>query len=312
MSFTRQVKEEIINISITKAERIACLSAFFRTNAKIDENSITLLTESTKIASWIVNSISDLYNSTAIVKNVKSSVFNKKDIYMILINEKINLILVDLSVTNDECNLLDVPAEYIISDLEEKKAYIRGVFLSKGSINDPKTAQYHLEFLFDNKFESVLVQRLLNDFNLDSKLLLRDKKYMVYIKDSEKISDFLKVIGASKAVMYYEDIRVFKEQKNITNRLNNCEQANTDKIVEASLNQIGQIKYIDEVVGIDVLDDKLKEACIYRNKYPDASLLELSNIISIETNNNITKSGLNHRFRKIKEIYEDLKSKGNK
>ena len=312
MSFTRQVKEEIININITKAERIACLSAFFRTNAKIDENSITLLTESKKIAGWIVNSISDLYNSTAIVKSVKSSVFNKKDIYMILINEKINLILVDLSVTNDECNLLDVPAEYIISDLEEKKAYIRGVFLSKGSINDPKTAQYHLEFLFDNKFESVLVQRLLNDFNLDSKLLLRDKKYMVYIKDSEKISDFLKVIGASKAVMYYEDIRVFKEQKNITNRLNNCEQANTDKIVEASLNQIGQIKYIDEVVGIDVLDDKLKEACIYRNKYPDASLLELSNIISIETNNNITKSGLNHRFRKIKEIYEDLKSKGNK
>lgn len=309
MSFTRQVKEEIIEIKVTKAERIACLSAFFRTNAKIEKESITLLSESEGIANWIATSIGDLYNVFPSIQAVKSNVFNKKDIYMIIIKNKVNFILNDLSVIDSNSKLLDVPQEYIISDLEEEKAYIRGIFLSKGSINDPKTAQYHLELLFDNKYESVLVQRLLNDFNLDSKLLLRDKKYMVYIKDSEKISDFLKIIGANKAVMYYEDVRVFKEQKNITNRLNNCEQANTDKIVEAAMNQIKQIQYIDEVIGIDILDDKLKEACLYRKKYPDASLLELSKIISMETNNNITKSGLNHRFRKIKEIYENLKSK---
>ena len=308
MSFTKQVKEEIINIKASKTEIISILSAFFRNSVKINEKAISLLTESIEIANWLKEGVKNLYNVNIKIDKISNNGFNKNNIYVVIIEEKIGIILSDLSVIDDNNKLLENPKEYIISDLEEKKAYLRGIFLSKGSINDPKTAQYHLEFLFDNKYESVLVQRILNDFDLNSKILLRDKKYMVYIKDSEKISDFLKVIGTYNAVMYYENIRVLKEQKNITNRLNNCEQANIDKVVEAANNQIKQIEYIDKVMGIDLLDDKLKEVVFYRNKYPDASLLELSEIISLETNKKITKSGLNHRFRKIKEIYDRLKS----
>ena len=307
MSFTRVVKEEIVKLDSTEAENVASLSAFFRNSAKFENNKINLITESNDIMLWIINNLKKIYNIEVLVEKLDVGSINKSEIYMISILEKVSTILEDLSVLNGEGVFEKFPKNYIIEDLEEEKAYIRGAFLSKGSINDPKTAQYHLEFLFDNKFESVLVQRLLNDFDLDSKILLRDKKYMVYIKDSEKISDFLRILGASNAVMYYENIRVFKEQKNITNRLNNCEQANTDKIIQTATNQINQINYISDIMGLELLDEKLQEAASYRLKYPDASLLELSEIISLETSKKITKSGLNHRFRKIKEIYENLK-----
>lgn len=306
MSFTKQVKEEIVMLDCTKAENLASLSAFFRMNAKIDNDSVSLITESIDIANWLCKLLNDIYNVNISFSVVNNNNFYKNKMYILELKDKVSFILQDLSVIDSDGNLLELPNNYIIEDIEEIKAYIRGAFLSKGSINDPKTAQYHLEFLFDNKFESVLIQRLLNGFDLNSKILLRDKKYMIYIKDSEKISDFLKIIGASKAVMYYENVRIFKEQKNITNRLNNCEQANTDKVVQTAMNQINQIKYIDDKMGLDLLDEKLKEAAEYRIKYPDSSLLELSEIISLETNKKITKSGLNHRFRKLREIYERL------
>lgn len=164
-----------------------------------------------------------------------------------------------------------------------------------------------MEFLFDDKFEAVFIQRLLNEFDLNAKILIREKKYMVYIKDSDDISDFLKLIGASQGVMYYENIRALKEQKNITNRLNNCEQANIDKILMSSNEQLKDINLIIEKLGEEFLDSKLLEAAKYRCKYPEASLLELSEIMSIETDRPITKSGLNHRFRKIKEIASKLR-----
>lgn len=306
MSFTKDVKEEIIVLKGSRAENIASLSAFFRTNAKFENDRIVLFTELYSIAIWVQSQLKDIYNVVLEIDISKNVAMNKNSIYFMYIYDKVECILSDLSVIDDEGAFLEIPKNYIIGDSEEERAYIKGVFLSKGSINDPKTAQYHLEFLFDNKYESVFVQRLLNNFDLNSKILLRDKKYMVYIKDSEKISDFLKILGASNAVMYYENIRVFKEQKNITNRLNNCEQANTDKIIQTAMNQIKQIKYVDEKIGLDLLDDKLQEAAKYRLKYPDASLVELSEIISLETNKKITKSGLNHRFRKIRDIYYKL------
>ena len=125
---------------------------------------------------------------------------------------------------------------------------------------------------------------------------------MVYIKGAEKISDFLRLIGASKAVMYYEDIRIYRDHVNMTNRLNNCEQANVEKTINAANEQIKEIELLKEKDVYDLLDDKVKEVVVYRLKYPDVSLTELSEIISVETGNKITKSGLHHRMRKIKEM----------
>ena len=212
-----------------------------------------------------------------------------------------------MSVIDHNGKFLDYPANYIIDSEEEARAYLRGCFLSKGSINDPKTSRYHLEFLIDNKQEANFIKELLNSFYLNSKVLAREKGYMVYLKEAEKIGDFLRIISANQAVLYYEDIRIYRDHKNMTNRLNNCEQANIDKIIETATKQIEEIKYLKDNLGIELLDDKTKEVISYREKYPEASLQELSEIITYETGKPITKSGLNHRFRKIRELVSKMK-----
>lgn len=306
MSFTSKIKDEISNLEKTNSENIAELSAFIRNNAKYNDKTIELNTENSKIAKRFYHFLKNIYGVSALISTKKSNTFNRNNIYIVEVREKINDILIDLAVIDNEGNYLDVPREYIVGSKEEETAYLRGIFLAKGSVNDPKTSRYHLELLIDRKYESVFVQRLLNQFNLNSKILMRDNKYMIYIKDSEKISDFLKIIQAFNAVLYYEDIKILREQKNMTNRLNNCEQANTDKIILTSNKLIEEINLLDKEIGMDFLDDKIKEACIYRLKYPESSLLELSEIMSLETGKTITKSGLNHRFRKIKELVSKI------
>ena len=202
-----------------------------------------------------------------------------------------------------------VPNESIVSDEELKSAFIRGCFLICGSVNDPKTSRYHLEFLIQNVEFANFLCNLLNEYNLNAKVLRRKKGYMVYIKESEKISDLLKLIKAYDGVMYYENIRSYREKINMTNRLNNCEQANTFKSMKSAQDQIKEIEYIKEKGAYDILDEKVKEVCEYRLKYPESSLMELSEIISIETKNKITKSCLNHRLRKIKDLATTLRNK---
>ena len=309
MSFATDVKNEISDLRLSKSENIAELSAFIRNNGHISDDTILLYTENMMIAKRVYAIVKNVYGIHSIMTTKQNVAFNKNNVYYIEIKEKIDFILQDLSVYDSAGNFLDNPKDYIIDSEEEMKAYIRGAFLSKGSINDPKTSQYHLEFLFDKKYESVFVQRLLNYFGLNSKILLRDTKYMVYLKEAEKISDFLKLIKAVKSVLYYEDVRVLREQKNITNRLNNCEQANTEKIIATCNNQLKDIELIEEELGLDILDDKIRVLAEYRKKYPESSLVELSEIISLETQTPITKSGLNHRFRKIKEIADRVRKK---
>ena len=166
-----------------------------------------------------------------------------------------------------------------------------------------------MEFFIDNKSEASFVSNILNDFYINNKMLARDNNYMVYVKESEKIGDFLRIISANVALLYFEDIRIYRDHKNMTNRLNNCEQANVDKIVSSAQKQLNDIKKLEDVIGFDLLDEKLQEVIIYRKKYPDVSLNDLSIIMTEETNKTITKSGLNHRFRKIQEMAKKLDDK---
>jgi len=307
MSFATEVKNEIARIDNTRSESIAELSGFLRNNGYYDEDAINLVTENAIVARRIYTLIKDIYDVYCEIETRKGNNFSKNNLYLIVIEEKKDLILKDLSIIDEEENYLEEPASYIIGSEEEIRAYLRGCFLSKGSINDPKTSRYHLEFLIDNKKEANLIKELLNEFYLNSKVLSRDKGYMVYLKEAEKIGDFLRIINANQAVLYYEDIRIYRDHKNMTNRLNNCEQANIDKIIETATKQIEDIEYLKENLGIELLDDKTKEVISYREKYPEASLQELSEIITYETGKPITKSGLNHRFRKIKELVNRMK-----
>ena len=304
MSFTTTIKEEISRIDNTKSESIAELSGFMRNNGSYSDTTIDLVSENATVVKRVYKLCKDLYDITCEIETRKGNNFSKNNLYLIMIDDKVDFILKDLSVIDENGEYLPQPASYIADSEAEIRAYLRGSFLTKGSINDPKTSRYHLEFLIDEREEAEFIQKLLNNFSLNSKILSREKGYMVYIKEAEKIGDFLRIISAFNAVLYYEDIRIYRDHKNMTNRLNNCEQANIDKIVETATKQLEDIRYLKENLGIELLDDKTKEIIEYREKYPEASLLELSEIISYETGKSITKSGLNHRFRKIRELAE--------
>lgn len=310
MSYTVTIKEEISNIKSTKSEMIAELSGFVRNNATFIDGSLSLTTENTDTLERIKLFIKTLYNVDVDITVIDNLNFSKKDLYSITFEEHQEKILKALAYIDENNEFIKVPPTYIVGGNEEIRAYLRGVFFSSGSINDPKTSRYHMELLISNPDEAVFIQKLLNIFELNAKILNREKGYMIYIKEAEKISDYIKILGANKAVMYYENVRVYRDQKNKTNRLNNCEQANMDRIFETANIQLEQIKVIEENGGETLLDDKTKEALDYRKKYPEASLKELAEIITLETGKSITKSGLNHRMRKIKELATRLK-KGN-
>lgn len=308
MSFTTKIKNEVAQIEGTKSELIAELSGFVRNNGYINDNTLYLTTENIVIAEKIINNFKEVYE-VEIKKEVKDNLnFSKNDLYLLSLQDNLNFILEDLGYLDNDGNYLDNPPTYIVGANEEIRAYLRGCFLCIGSVNDPKTSRYHMELVVSKPKEAVFIQKLLNIFDLNAKILTRDKGYMIYLKEAEKISDYLKILKANNAVLYFENIRIYREQKNQANRLNNCEQANIDKVVASATSQLEQIQVIKDNLGESLLDDKTKEALEYRVKYPEASLKELSEIISLETGKPITKSGLNHRFRKIKELAEKLKN----
>ena len=223
---------------------------------------------------------------------------------MIEVNKKVEEIKKDLSIDKS------TPNTYITDDDNLTRAYLKGLFLAKGSINDPKTSRYHLEILVNNEDYAKFINDILNSYNLNSKILKRESKYMIYIKEAEKIGDFLRILGTTKSLLYYEDIRIYRDHVNMTNRLNNCEQANVDKIIQTAEQQIKDIELIQKY-GLDLLSEKEQLAANYRLKYKEASLQELSEIITIETQTKITKPGLHHRFDKIKKLAERIREKEN-
>ena len=306
MSFSTDIKNEVTRLDSSREELISELSAIVRNSAVIGD-SIVITIENNSVARRIFKLFKNVYDITPII-TVRKKYFNNGYSYILDVRNKISLILKDLSIVYDG-KYMDIPLEYIYGDDDLVRAYLRGVFLSSGSINDPKTSKYHLELLVNSLEYAEFISKLLNDNDLNSRIISREKKYMVYIKEAEKISDFLRIIKAYNGVMYYEDIRIYRDHKNMTNRLNNCEQANMDKIFFTASNQIRDIEKLKEYDMLDMIDEKLKMVIDYRIKYPEASLADLSTIISEETGNNISKSGLNHRFRKIREMVASMENK---
>ena len=300
MSFTSTVKNELSKLELEQIEKISLLSAILKNSATIDK-SIKISTENSSLAREVFTLIKDLYSITPKITVRKGYNYNKNLIYILEIKEKKDIIIKDLSLDKN------VPEEYIYDDDNLTRIYLRGVFLSSGSINDPKKSRYHLEFIVNDLEYANFIKEKLNIYYLNSKVIKRDNRYMIYVKEAEKIGDFLRMIGAINALLYFEDIRIYRDHKNMTNRLNNCEQANVDKIIATALEQLKDIELIESIGGLDLLDDKTKVAAIYRKKYKEASLTELSEIISMETEENITKSGLHHRFTKIKKLANKIK-----
>jgi len=302
MSFTSIVKNELSKLDLNKLEAITFLSAIIKNTAIIANNCIKITTENSSVARQIFNLIKDVYGIGPKITLRKGYNYKKNYIYILEIKEKLSEITRDLSLDTN------IPNGFIVDDDNLTRIYLRGVFISCGSVNDPKKSRYHLEFIVDSKEYADFICNKLNAYFLNSKVLKRENKYMIYIKEAEKIGDFLRMINAISALLYFEDIRIYRDHKNMTNRLNNCEQSNVDKIIQTAIRQVKDIELIQSIGGMELLDEKTLIAATYRMKYKEASLLELSEIISMETKMPITKSGLHHRFTKIKEIANKIRN----
>ncbi len=305
MSFTSKIKTEISNDVYGLSENMAELSAILNISVKIDNDKFEIYTENISVAKRIYKLLKEIYHIEIKINPGEVNTLRGNKLIVLTVKEKVNLILNDLCIIKENERIY-VPSLYLIDELKDKQSYLRGVFLMCGSINDPKTSRYHCEFVITNYDTAFYVNNLLNEMNFKSKLIKRDKNYMVYIKEAERISDFIKMLNATNALFYYEDIRIYRDHKNMTNRLNNCEQANVDKSIKASNEQLKLIAKLKSLIDIDLLDDKIKEICFYKEKYPESSMAELAQIISSETEKTISKSCVNHRFRKIKEIIDNI------
>lgn len=298
MSFTSTIKDELSKLSSTETESISELSAIIHSSNR-DDKSVVIDTENNSLARHIYSLLKDVCNVTPKIIVRKNK---KKYMYILEINNP-SYLYKELGVTDN------IPSDFIVADDDLKRAYLKGLFLMTASVNDPKTSRYHLEFNIGEKDYAEFIIKILNAYGFNSKLLKRENRYMVYIKEAEKIGDFLRLIGAFNAVLYFEDIRIYRDHKNMTNRLNNCEQANVDKSIESANAQVKDIELIKEKASLDLLSDNERIVADYRLKYKEASLLELSQIISLETEKPITKSGVYHRMNKIQKLAEKIRNK---
>jgi len=291
MTFTTKVKEELALLDLEPVEARIVLAAYLNVTGKITKNSITFVIENAKIARRIYKIIKETYNININITVRTQKRFRIKQIYILKINQKINYILEDLNTIKNS-----------LESNEEKISYFKGSFLGSGNLSDPSTSGYHFEILTNIKKEAIFINHLFLEFNFNSKIIVRDNGYMVYIKSSENISDILKMFNTVNSLFYFEDIRIYKDHKNMVNRLNNCELANQERTINTGLKQLEGIKNLKKNHLLDLLDPKTREVADYRLNYPEASYEELAGIISLETEKKVTKSYINHHFIKINEL----------
>ena len=302
MSFTTSLKEEITKNDISKIESLIELASYVRFSSQIKRDRIVLTMENASVARRIYKDIKQNFgvNIKIIIRNQKR--FRVKQIYILEVSEKYNHILEALNITNNGKKIL--PNDYFLETPEEKISFLRGAFLATGSINDPATSGYHLEFSSSLKKDCLFINDILKEFNINSKVIKRNNHYMTYVKSSENISDIIKMFGAINSLFYFEDIRIYRDHKNMINRLNNCEIANQEKVLKTGMKQLEEIEFIKKYDLLGLLDENVQEAIKYREMYPETSLAELADIISKETGRNIGKSGINHYFIKVKKLVE--------
>lgn len=298
MTFTTSLKEEISKNEYSPVESRYELEAFIKSIGKITKKEITITLENAAVARKIFKDIKIVFDITPSITVRIQKRFRVKQIYIITIHEKVDFIKQVFNI--GKYNIpLDTP--------EEKAAYLEGAFLASGNISNPQTSGYHLEFICNNETHAKFIQKNLLFFNFNAKLIKRGYKEIVYLKASENISDLLKLFKATNSMFFFEDIRIYRDHKNMVNRLNNCEISNQTKAIETGQKQLKNIEYLKENDLLDLLDEKQKIVIEAREKYPETSLTELAEILSIEYNYHIGKSGVNHHFIKINAMVENHK-----
>ena len=307
-SFTKQVKEELCSNEYTSQDRLrALLAAYIRINGSLlfrDKKSyLTLTSENAKISRFIYETINRIYDANAHLTFKSKKNLEKNTIYTIEISDASEAIIEDLDISFLEGKI----SKNIVRNDDTISGYLAGAFLASGSVNSPKTSNYHLEIALNSENYAKWLSKLFSKYHnsdIEPKIVKRREQFVVYFKKSDQISNFLIMIGAVMCCMEFENVRVNRDMINSTNRMVNMDTANMRRVYETGLKQVKEIKLIDEKLGIEnITNAKVRLLCSLRLENESASLLDLAALMSERLNKNITKSNINHLFRKIHEMY---------
>jgi len=311
MSFANEVKREIAGLTVDKCCLKAELYEIIRLKSSLSISNlnykITFTTTAITTARRIVYLIKKLYNVKVQMLIKEQLKLDHKSLYYLIVEENTQAILEDLDLIKPDLSFNDEITKQFITNDCCKSSLLRGAFLSKGSINDPTTNNYHLEIVTNNSKDADFLASILNDIDLDAKITTRPKGEVVYLKRAEHIADFLKYIGAINSLFSFEDLRIKKDLNNYVNRIMNCDVANEQKAIASASKQIQNIEYLDKNYGLINLTPRLMDAVILRTSNPDDSLSQLSDKSEETVDHYISKSGLSHCYKDIDNLVIELK-----
>ena len=312
MSFSGEIKEELGGqISTARHCQIAEISALISMcgSVMIDSNNryaIKIHTENLIVARKCFTLLEKTFNIRTEI-SIRKNLIRQSVSYWIIVKkheEEIKELQATKLINKDGevFEELSIVKNVIVQQYCCKRAFIRGAFLASGSISDPEKS-YHFEIVCAVRAKAEQLQKIMNSFGIDAKVILRKKSYVVYVKEGAQIADLLNIIEAHVALMKFENVRIIKDMRNTVNRKVNCEAANINKTVSAAVKQVEDIVYIRDTIGLENLSDALRDVALTRLEYPEATLKELGDLLTTP----IGKSGVNHRLRKLGEMADKLR-----
>lgn len=310
MSFSSKVKDELCRISEdsrrTTAELFGMVSGAGNISLSAGGMALKIRSESLPAAKRTYQMLKQFFSIDSEICVIENKL-KKKNAYELVVQGRetvLGLLHLLGFPTENALFLHHAPPNAMMEKTADRSAFLRGLFLGCGTMSNPKK-NYHLEFVLGNKDFAYCILNILKRAKIIAKSVSRKEIYVVYLKSGDDIASLLAAVGAHSAVLELENIRVLKEMRNNVNRAVNCETANINKTVDAAVRQLRAIQTIEEKIGLDSLSEPLAGAAQLRRNYPEASLHELVELSATH----VTKSGLNHRFRKILNIADALLSK---
>lgn len=304
MSFSGQIKEELAQvISSPRHCQLAELAALVQFCGHIEEDGSLLVQSENPL---VIRKCFTLLKKTFKIKAVAKSQMQTQNYRLFVTGEDAFRVLEALKICDTAGHLMmrHLTDPVLIKNSCCKRAYLRGCYMAVGSMSDPYKS-YHLELVCGLQAQAEQLLKILHDFSLDAKMIVRKKYYVVYMKEGENIADFLNITEAHKALMEFENTRIYKGMRNMVNRKVNCEAANITKTVNAATRQVEDIRLIREKMGLEGLPEPLRQMAYVRLENPQASLGELGKLLDPP----VGKSGVNHRLRKLGELAKELKVK---
>ena len=309
-SFASTVKEELLSRKrdgmLAKAE----LSGIFKSAGSIimrqNQYILKIESENSKLARYVFQQVKMLYGISSKITVSQSMKLYKNYRYSIEVSENVTFIMDDLQLYKNSSLMIHPDKELLQGD-EHVRSYICGVFLASGSVNSPESSNYHLEMAFtDAEYAKYITKINKSSYDFEFKIIKRRNSFVVYMKKSDQIVDFLILIGATNSVLYFENERATRDFTNNYNRLNNCLIANELKSIANATEQIRLFKLLDERVGIKNIDERLRDIAYLRMENEESSLSDLADKYFDKTGLSLSKSGVNHRLQAIEKLARNL------